>query len=144
MEAIIFIGIQATGKSTFYKERFFNTHMRLSMDMLHTRNKEEHFLNTFFEFHQKFVIDNTNPLKSDRLKYIELAKANKYEIIGYFFNSNIDEALERNSQRQGKENISEVGIKSTYHKLEIPTYDEGYDELFYVEIIDNEFVVKKL
>jgi len=26
MEAIIFIGIQATGKSTFFQQRFFNTH----------------------------------------------------------------------------------------------------------------------
>jgi hypothetical protein len=28
MEAIIFIGIQATGKSTFYVKRFFKTEFR--------------------------------------------------------------------------------------------------------------------
>ncbi|MEL6944740.1 MAG: ATP-binding protein, partial [Bacteroidota bacterium] len=36
MQAILFIGIQASGKSTFYKERFFNTHVRISMDLLNT------------------------------------------------------------------------------------------------------------
>ncbi|MBN1315005.1 MAG: hypothetical protein JXA42_06040 [Anaerolineales bacterium] len=38
MQAVIFIGIQATGKSTFFKERFFNTHVRISLDLLKTRN----------------------------------------------------------------------------------------------------------
>jgi predicted kinase len=29
MEAVIFIGIQGAGKSFFYKERFFNMHVRM-------------------------------------------------------------------------------------------------------------------
>jgi len=41
MELIIFIGIQATGKSEFYKRRFYNTHIRINLDMLKTRNKEK-------------------------------------------------------------------------------------------------------
>ncbi|MEN3294973.1 MAG: hypothetical protein V7642_4226, partial [Burkholderiales bacterium] len=40
MEMLLFIGIQASGKSTFYKERFFDTHVRISMDLLRTRNRE--------------------------------------------------------------------------------------------------------
>lgn len=28
MEAIIFVGLQASGKSTFYKNHYFNTHLR--------------------------------------------------------------------------------------------------------------------
>lgn len=30
MEAIIFIGVQATGKSTFYKNKFFTTYIRIN------------------------------------------------------------------------------------------------------------------
>jgi hypothetical protein len=33
MEEIIFVGIQASGKSTFYKEKFFNSHLRISNDL---------------------------------------------------------------------------------------------------------------
>jgi predicted kinase len=142
MEAIIFIGIQASGKSTFYKDRFFNSHFRISMDLLNTRNKELNFLNTCFKLQQSFVIDNTNPSKADRLKYIELAKINKYEVIGYYFKSNIVDALDRNSKRPGKENIPEIGIKGTFKKLELPSYSEGFDKLFYVEILNNDFIVK--
>ena len=41
MEAILFIGIQASGKSTFFAERFFKTHVRINLDMLRTRHREE-------------------------------------------------------------------------------------------------------
>lgn len=33
MQAVIFVGLQGAGKTTFYKERFFATHLRLSLDM---------------------------------------------------------------------------------------------------------------
>jgi hypothetical protein len=32
MEAVIFIGIQGTGKSSFYLEQFFHTHVRINSD----------------------------------------------------------------------------------------------------------------
>ena len=41
MEMVLFIGIQATGKSSFYLERFFRTHVRINGDMLKTRHREE-------------------------------------------------------------------------------------------------------
>jgi predicted kinase len=34
MEAVIFVGIQGSGKSTFYNERFVDTHIRINLDML--------------------------------------------------------------------------------------------------------------
>lgn len=34
MQAVIFTGLQASGKSAFYRERFFNTHIRINLDIL--------------------------------------------------------------------------------------------------------------
>ncbi len=48
MEAVIFIGIQATGKSIFYKDRFFKTHIRINLDMLRTMNREALFIGRKF------------------------------------------------------------------------------------------------
>ncbi len=141
MEAIILTGIQATGKSTFYTERFFNTHVRISMDLLNTRNKEQVFLDICFAVHQAFVVDNTNPMRSDRRRYIEQAKLHKYRVIGYYFRSDPKEVMERNKKRTGKERIPESGIRGAYNRLEIPTYDEGFDELYYVKIRNNQFIV---
>ena len=142
MQAIIFIGIQATGKSTFYKANFFNSHVRLSMDLLNTRNKESRFLETCFKTQAPFVIDNTNPTSEERKKYIRLAKENKYEVIGYYFRSSVDEALKRNSLRIGKERVPEIGIKGCYGKLEIPTKKEGFDKLYFVNTFDNAFIIE--
>lgn len=137
MQAIIFTGIQASGKSTFYKEHFFNTHVRISMDLLKTRNRENIFLKACIETKQRFVVDNTNPTLLERQKYLQLAKAARYEVIGYYFQSNIQECLLRNSQRTGKMNIPEKGIRGTLSKLQKPTLAEGYDQLYYVRIAEN-------
>ncbi|UII29679.1 ATP-binding protein [Fulvivirga ulvae] len=142
MQAIIFIGIQGTGKSSFYFKQFFNSHIRISMDLLNTRNKENIFLETCFLSQSRFVVDNTNPTMSDRALYINKAKENKYEVIGYYFNSSLEEALNRNSQRQGKEKVPEIGIKGCYRKLEIPSYQEGFDKLYYVKLDDNQFIIE--
>jgi len=142
MEAIIFCGIQATGKSTFYKEYFFNTHVRISMDLLNTRNKEAKFIGTCLAIQQRFVVDNTNPGKEERYKYIDVAKKEGYKIIGYYFQSKIEDSIKRNSEREGKQKIPDAGIRAAYAKLELPSIDEGFDELYYVEIVEGRFVIK--
>ena len=143
MEAIIFCGIQATGKSTFFKNQFFKTHVRISLDLLKTRHRETLFLEVCLKTQQSFVVDNTNPTPLERSKYIELAKKHSFKVIGYYFQSKVKDALERNRLRMGKEFVPEVGIKGTAARLEFPSLEEGYDELYYVEIVDNQFIIKK-
>jgi predicted kinase len=143
MEAVIFCGIQATGKTSFYKAQFFRTHLRISLDQLNTRNKEQQFLETCLRTRHPFVVDNTNPTKADRAGYITLAKAHKFKVIGYYFQSKLTDALARNAQRSGKEYIPELGIKGTSKKLEIPSFEEGFDALYYVEIAGDTFTLKE-
>jgi predicted kinase len=144
MEAVIFIGIQATGKSSFYKEKFYKTHMRINLDMLKTRNKEDIFLDACIKAKQSFVVDNTNISVMDRRKYIELSKNAKFKVIGYYFKSDIYEAITRNQGREGKECIPLAGIKSVHAKLQLPGLAEGFDELYYVWINEeNKFVVEE-
>ena len=144
MQAIIFTGIQGGGKTTFYAERFLKTHVRISLDLLKTRNKERQFVQLCLATGQKFVVDNTNPTIAERSRYIEAAKAYRFEVIGYFFNTTITEAIERNSRRAGKENISVIGIRSTFKKMQSPTPGEGFDSLYEVTIRNGFFEVKKL
>jgi predicted kinase len=134
METIIFVGIQATGKSTFYKERFFRTHIRINLDMLKTRHREAILLQACLDAKQPFVVDNTNPTVEVRAKYIQQAKKHRFQVTGYYFQSRLEDALRRNEGRQGKERIPEKAILHTYNKLQIPTLDEGFDTLFYVMI----------
>ena len=136
MQAVIFIGIQGTGKTTFFKERFFDTHLRISLDLLKTRNRERIFLEACLQSGQKFVVDNTNPTIEERKRYIVPAKAANFEVVGYYFDSNISEALQRNRKRAQKERIPDKGILRTFHKLQIPSFNEGFDKLYRVKIDD--------
>lgn len=137
MQAIIFCGIQGSGKSTFYKEHFFNTHIRISMDLLRTRNREKRLLELCLRTRARFVIDNTNPSSEERKRYLLPALAARYEVVGYFFQTSIVAALERNRLRTGRELIPDKGIRSTRNKLQLPTFDEGFHRLFYVQAEDN-------
>lgn len=132
MQAIIFCGIQGSGKSTYYKQQFFNSHIRISMDLLRTRNREKQLLDLCLRTSARFVVDNTNPTALERQRYIAPALAARYEVIGYFFLSGIQEALLRNAQRFGKEQIPEIGIRATLKKLEAPSLEEGFHRLYYV------------
>lgn len=143
MEAVIFCGIQATGKTTFFKERFFRTHAYISLDQLNTRNKESKFIETCINTAHPFVIDNTNPTPEDRKRYIDIARANKFRVIGYYFQSKVADALARNDQRTGKEKIPEVGILSAYNRLVLPSLKEGFDELYYVTMENNVFTINE-
>lgn len=143
MEGIIFMGIQGSGKSTFYQQKFFNSHFRISLDLLGTRNKEQHFLNKCLELHQRLVIDNTNPTRLERGRYIEQLKAAKFSPIGYFFHSNVKEAVTRNQLRTGKKRVPDIAIRATYKKLEYPSLEEGFEQLFFVRLVDNIFLIEK-
>lgn len=143
LQCVIFIGIQASGKSTFFKENFFATHMRINLDMLKTRNRENIYLEASIKAVQPFVIDNTNPTAEGRNKYIALARANRFEVIGYYFEPNYEQSIKRNSERTGKAKIPEIGIKSVLAQLEPPTYEEGFDKLYRVYAEDGEFVVNE-
>ncbi|WP_207495563.1 AAA family ATPase [Aridibaculum aurantiacum] len=144
MEAIIFCGIQAAGKTSFFIRRFIHTHLRISLDLLNTRNKERQMLQTCLDMQQRFVIDNTNATKAARANYITQAKERKFKVIGYYFTTGVLQAIERNKQRQGKHLVPEKGIWGTNKILEPPAYEEGFDELYTVKITDNDFVVQFL
>ena len=144
MEAVIFVGIQGAGKSTFCRERFFDSHIRINLDMLRTRRRERLLFEACLEAKQKFVLDNTNLTREVREKYIVRAKEFGFKITGYFFYTKIEEAIERNNWREGKAKIPEKGLRAALKRLQIPNFEEGFDELFFVFINEkNQFEVNK-
>ena len=144
MTAVIFIGIQASGKTTFYKERFSKTHIRLSLDMLKTRNREMLFFQTCMAAKQSFVVDNTNASIGERARYIKPARTAGFRVIGYYFQSLLQDSLVRNRLRQGKERIPDKGVMGAAGRLELPSLAEGFDELWYVRMDgEGSFVIEQ-
>ena len=117
MEAVVFIGVQGCGKSTFYKERFFDTHVRVSRDMLKTKARERALLAACLAAKQPFVLDNTNPLASQRAEIIEPARAAGFRVVACYFRCGLKEALGRNRRRPPGAVIPVPGVIATYKKL---------------------------
>ncbi len=142
-ECVIFVGIQGSGKSTFYKENFFKTHVRINLDMLKTRNRERILTEACFEAKQNFVIDNTNPTAESRERYIEGAKKAGFKVIAYYFAIEYHDALKRNNSRSGREKVPERAVLSTKNQMEKPVYAEGIDEIYTVITENNNIYVIK-
>jgi len=134
MEMILFIGIQATGKSSFYCERFSRTHIRINMDMLKTRHREDLLVRACLEGKTPFVVDKMNLTQADRAAYVGPARAAGFKICGYYFQSDLAAALQRNARRDSADHVPEGGLRSARAALQRPSKSEGFDELFFVRM----------
>jgi len=142
VQAVIFVGIQGSGKSTFYERRFASTHLRISRDIAGTPAREQRLLESSIARKLDFVVDNTNPTVEGRKRYIEAAKAAGYTVIGYYFDADIKECLERNGQRTGKAKVPVPGIYRARKLMQPPTYAEGFDQLYNVRLKGTDCLVE--
>lgn len=134
MEVIILSGIQGAGKSTFCRERYWDTHVRINLDMLRTRHREGLIFAACLDARQPVVVDATNPTIEDRRRYIAPAQAAKFRIVGIEFQVPLELAIERNASRSGKQLVPEKGIHATVAKMQPLTYEEGFDEIWIARV----------
>ena len=138
-ELIIFIGIPASGKTSFFHEHFVETHYHVSLDIFRTRHREETELLAAITAGRDIVIDNTNVSEAERSRYIAPARAAGYRIIGYYFQSCLAACAARNEARNNK--IPHLGMLERATQLQAPTIAEGFDELFYVKLEDGKSLI---
>lgn len=141
MELVIFVGLQASGKSAFYRERFAATHEHVSKDLLRNNKnpnrRQARLIEAALETGSSVVVDNTNPTVEDRRPLIRLGRELGARIVGYYFDSTVRQCVERNRRRAGKDKVPDVAIYATASRLEHPSLSEGFDELFRVRLTDD-------
>jgi predicted kinase len=140
---VVFIGLPASGKSTFFKTRFVDSHVRINRDMVRTAAREGLLVDACLEGGTNFVLDKTNVLRSERRVIIESALEAGFLVHGYFFESRKDACLERNAQRADHERVPDAAILGMRSKLELPSRAEGFDELYFVKIVEGQTVVEE-
>jgi predicted kinase len=132
VEAIVFCGIQASGKTTFYAERFLDTHVRISQDLLRTRHRLERMLALCLETRQPFVVDRVNATPEDRRAFVAPARAAGFRVVAYWFDARPADAIRRNDRRTGPARVPVKAILGTARRLVPPTPAEGFEAIFRV------------
>ena len=124
-------GVQGSGKTTLYRDRFLDTHVRVALDLVRTRHREAEFVRLCLETRQPFVVDNTNPTPADRRRYVKPARAAGFRVVAYLVEVDDAEALARNAERAGRRRVPASGVVGTARRLQRPTPEEGFDELWH-------------
>lgn len=132
MELALLIGIPGSGKSTFCRQKFFASHLRLSLDVLGNRQREHVLFHACLATQARVVIDNTNASPAQRARFIAPARASGFSVVGYYLQTDLRLALERNAARTGRARVPDAGVMATHARLSLPAFEEGFDELFFV------------
>lgn len=145
LELVIFTGLQAAGKTSFYRERFSATHAHVSKDLWPNARKKEdrqrRLIGEYLQAGRSVVVDNTNPTVVDRQPLIVIGRDLGARVVSYGFVVTVDDALYRNACREGRARVVDVGIYAVAKRLVFPTEVEGFDQLFEVRLVDGQFVV---
>ena len=140
-ELVLLIGLQAAGKTTYYRQCLADGYTHISMDLLrnnpHPARRQAQLLDEALQAGQSVVLDNTNPTADVRAPLIALGKQYGYTIIGYYLPPDVAASLKRNAGREGKAKVPPVAIYATRKKLQPPTYSEGFDALYSVRITED-------
>jgi predicted kinase len=139
LELVILIGLPGAGKSTFFRQRFAETHRHLSRDDLRRRREPQRrhaeLLRQALSERRSVVVDDTNVTREQRAPAIAEGQRQGARVVGYFFDCPVRDCSARNRQREGSERIPEAGLLSSAKRLVRPALDEGFDELHTVQVL---------
>ena len=133
MDLVIFVGLQASGKSTYYRAHLAATHVHVSKDLLkNVRDREgrqREMIAKALTAGYSVAVDNTNPTPVVRAPLIQQGRAHGARVVAYYFETRIQDAVARNRLREGKARVPDVAIYITSKKIVPPTVQEGFDEV---------------
>lgn len=145
MKMILLTGAQGAGKSTFFQSRFRDSHARINIDMLRTRQRQRGLIEACPAFKQLFLVDNTNTTRAGRARYLLMARGASFSAHGCCFFARFETLLERNAGRIGKASVPDAAIRATLRRFEQPSLDEGSDALHRVTLrTDGDFEIAEL
>lgn len=129
LHCIIFSGISASGKSSFYRQHLKPlNYVYISRDELNSMSKCESLAEQTLAASKNVVIDNTNVDKVSRSKWIQLCQSKGAVPFIFNFKLPLKHIFHNNIYRKlttGKSTVNSVIIYTQNKKLEEPTASEG-------------------
>jgi predicted kinase len=137
LEVVVLVGLQASGKTTFYR-RHLGAYVHVSKDNWpNARRRTERQLRAIHNALAAgccVAVDNTNPTIEDRYPLVEAARAHHASAVALFFPASVRECLVRNAQREGRARVPDVAIFATAKRLQPPILEEGFQRLYQVHL----------
>ena len=148
-ELAVFVGLQASGKTSFYRSRLAATHVLVSKDLMpNVRDRERRqreLVQRALVAGRSVAVDNTNASAESRAALIAIGHEHGARVVGYAFESEIAACLARNAAREGRARVAAVALHVTRHRLQWPSLAEGFDALFRVRLLSPaDFAVERL
>jgi predicted kinase len=141
VEVVLFIGLQASGKSSFYRARFAHSHALVSKDLYPSardkQKRQARELTAHLDAGGAVVVDNTHASCLERAAVLSLARTYGAPCVGYYFASQLADCLARNRARTGKGRVPDVALYAAAKRLELPHWREGFAALHYVRLTDD-------
>ena len=138
---ILMVGAPASGKTTI-SEKIFKDYKIISQDKLRSKKRCLDKTLKYLNKNKNIIIDNTNPDRTTRKEYLDLA--NKYDynkiIINYDIPKDVVKYLNKyRAQTQNKKLIPDIVYNIFYKKFENPTSSEGIVINYRNYVIDKKY-----
>jgi predicted kinase len=130
-ELAVLIGLQASGKTTFYDRYLAATHEHVSKDNWPNAGRRERrqlaLVDSLLADGRDVAVDNTNPSVRVRGGLIEVARRRGARTVAYWFPPDKAGSLARNAARPDETRVPDVGLFATLGLLTAPHPAEGFD-----------------
>jgi len=147
-ELVILIGLPAAGKTSFYRARFAPTHVHVSKDLMPNRRDRQARqlaqIDDALASGRAVVVDNVNATAADRAALIEAGRRRGVAVLGYFLDVPRAECLQRNRTRPETDRVPAVAVHAAAKRFQPVGRDEGFDQLYRVEVATGRFRVTPL
>ncbi|MER6026181.1 ATP-binding protein [Streptomyces sp. NPDC001851] len=136
-DVAVLVGLQASGKSTFYAQWLSDRYVLVSKDLFPrgARNKQLRQLRLLAEHlaaERAVAVDNTNPSPQEWAPLVEVAHTHGATVTAYWFPPDPAGSLRRNAGREGRERVPDVGVLATMKRLRKPSRADGFDQVWEV------------
>jgi predicted kinase len=141
-DLVVLVGLPGAGKTTFYQERFGATHQLVSKDRLRGAGRvvqrQAELVTSALARGESVVVDNTNPSLADRAPLIAEARRRGARALVCFFSPELAASRRRNAARTGPARVPDVALHVAARRMQPPTYDEGWDEIYDVRLVEGD------
>jgi predicted kinase len=132
VDVAVLVGLQASGKSTFYAQRLSGRYALVSKDLFprgakNKQRRQTRLVEDHLTAGRSVAVDNTNPSPREWGPLVEAAHARGATVTAYWFPPDVAGSLRRNAAREGRARVPDIGVLATLERLREPSPADGFD-----------------